>query len=169
MKKCKKCGGEKELSEYSKDKGRVSGIRDVCRLCIKVYNKNSRDKEANRGYARMYRIEHKEKCVEAQRKWKEGNPDYYRDWKRDNSGKTNSYTAKRRADKLLATPAWANQKYIDIWYVLAKSEEARTGRKVHVDHIVPLQGELVCGLHCESNMQLLFAEDNIRKSNTFVV
>ena len=71
--------------------------------------------------------------------------------------------------KTQAIPKWSNQKYIKLWYQLAIIEEERTGRKVHVDHIVPLKGKLVCGLHCEDNMQLLFAEDNISKGNKYVV
>ena len=76
--------------------------------------------------------------------------------------------AKRRATKLKATPAWANEGYIKLFYEGAKLEEKRTGRKVHVDHIVPLKGNLVCGLHCEDNMQLLFARDNMSKGNRYV-
>jgi hypothetical protein len=48
---------------------------------------------------------------------------------------------------------------------MAKLDEIKTGRKVHVDHIVPLNHRLVCGLHCEHNLQLLFSEENIKKSN----
>lgn len=41
------------------------------------------------------------------------------------------------------------------------------GRKVHVDHIVPLKGTLVCGLHCGDNMQLLTDSLNSKKHNSF--
>jgi hypothetical protein len=77
--------------------------------------------------------------------------------------------ANYRAKKLNATPTWANKKYIKLWYELAIMEEKRTGRKVHVDHIIPIRGKLVCGVHCEDNMQLLFAEDNCSKSNAFEI
>ena len=67
-----------------------------------------------------------------------------------------------------AKPDWANDKFMELWYKLAKVEERRTGKKVHVDHIIPLKGRNVCGLHCEDNMQLLFAEDNWSKGNSHV-
>lgn len=41
-------------------------------------------------------------------------------------------------------------------------------RKFHVDHIIPLQHELVCGLHVENNLQIISAERNMRKNNSFV-
>lgn len=85
-----------------------------------------------------------------------------------NKNKFIVYSAKRHATKLNATPKWANHKYITLWYILAKAEELRTGKQVHVDHIVPLQGKIVCGLHCENNMQLLFKEDNLKKSNKYM-
>jgi len=75
------------------------------------------------------------------------------------------YEAKRRSFKLKATPQWANHKYIRLFYTGAKIEEKRTGKKVHVDHIYPLNSDIVCGLHCEDNLQLLFANDNLIKSN----
>ena len=69
--------------------------------------------------------------------------------------------AKRRAMKLQATPHWANQEVIKQIY-----KEA-TEKGMHVDHIVPLNNPLVCGLHCEFNLQILPATENLRKSNKF--
>ena len=65
------------------------------------------------------------------------------------------------------TPSWARMVYMNLFYKIAKLEQERTGKMVHVDHIYPLKSDWVCGLHNEFNMQLLFAEDNIRKSNHY--
>ena len=72
--------------------------------------------------------------------------------------------AKRRATKLQAIPSWANKEHIDSIYYLA-SINRKAGHDVNVDHIVPLQSKLVCGLHCESNLQLLRGSDNMTKGN----
>ena len=89
------------------------------------------------------------------------------EWAKANPHVGNARSKKRRANKLNAQPAWTNEGYIKLFYKGAKIQEELTGRKVHVDHIVPLQGKAVCGLHCEDNLQWLFAEDNQRKSNHF--
>lgn len=68
--------------------------------------------------------------------------------------------ANRRALKLKATPSLAN---LD----LIKEIYRACPEGYHVDHVVPLQGELVCGLHVESNLQHLLAKDNLQKHNKF--
>jgi hypothetical protein len=71
----------------------------------------------------------------------------------------NAKTNKRRAYKLKAIPKWANLERIKEIY--KKCEKG-----YHVDHIIPLRGLNVCGLHVENNLQILKARDNIVKSNT---
>jgi len=77
------------------------------------------------------------------------------------------HSAKRRAAKLRSTPAWANLQAIATIYAEADRLTRETGIVHHVDHDIPLQHPLVCGLHVESNLRVLTASDNIRKSNKF--
>ena len=68
--------------------------------------------------------------------------------------------AQRKALKLKATPPWADlEKIKEIYRTCPKD--------YHVDHIIPLQGELVCGLHVETNLRHLPALENLQKHNKF--
>lgn len=49
--------------------------------------------------------------------------------------------------------------------LLAVIREVETGIRWHIDHIVPVKGNYVCGLHCSSNVRLLPASINISKKN----
>ena len=69
--------------------------------------------------------------------------------------------AKRRAVKRRATPRWADEAAMKAIYKAARE------CGMEVDHIVPLAGVSVCGLHWEGNLQLLPVSDNRRKSNHF--
>jgi 5-methylcytosine-specific restriction endonuclease McrA len=60
-----------------------------------------------------------------------------------------------------ATPPWANKGAIKAIYA-----EART-KNLQVDHIIPLRHPLICGLHVESNLQILTAMENRRKGNRY--
>ena len=66
---------------------------------------------------------------------------------------------------LKATPPWADLKKIQSFYTEAKRLTKETGIAHHVDHIYPLKGKYVSGLHCEHNLQILTATENIRKGN----
>jgi hypothetical protein len=80
--------------------------------------------------------------------------------------------AKRRAAKLQRTPVWLTSD--DHWmieqaYELAAVRTKMFGFAWHVDHIVPLQGKLVSGLHAPNNLRVIPGAENIRKSNHFQV
>ena len=75
--------------------------------------------------------------------------------------------AKRRAHKIQSTPKWYESEKIKHLYLKRSQLSKLWGIDLHVDHIVPLQGDNVCGLHCWDNLQLLEATINISKSNKF--
>ncbi len=62
---------------------------------------------------------------------------------------------------------WADHDKIRQFYALAKELTERTGVEHEVDHIYPLQGETVCGLHVETNLQILTKTANRAKGNLF--
>lgn len=70
------------------------------------------------------------------------------------------YDANRRARKLVATPRWADKAKIKEIYMNCPDG-------MHVDHVVPLAGKNVCGLHVHFNLQYLTGDENHRKGNSF--
>ena len=76
--------------------------------------------------------------------------------------------AKRRASLLARTPSWLTAEHysqINSVYWLAKLQQELTDTKYEVDHIVPLQGKTVCGLHVPWNLQIITMEQNRQKAN----
>lgn len=78
--------------------------------------------------------------------------------------KRNALARKRFISRMQRTPAWANTMEIERFYRQAALMR-RCGIDCHVDHIVPLQGDVVSGLHVETNLQILPGAENIRKRN----
>ncbi len=90
-------------------------------------------------------------------------------YRRAQPGVENAKSNARRATKLNATPVWADLGKIQQIYTLCKQISETTGVLHHVDHVVPLQGRRVCGLHVESNLRIISATENISKSNNFLI
>lgn len=139
-KACTKCGETKSLLDFYLKKESKDGRHSHCKVCRNSYRKT-------RPRASTY----KERNLEY----------YYR-----NKDKWKVIKAKRRAAKLNATPMWADKQAIDFVYYCC-SLLNKKGCDYEVDHIVPLQGNTVCGLHVHNNLQLLRKVDNRKKSNSF--
>ena len=90
-------------------------------------------------------------------------------WRKENPGHRNALKAAYKADKIRATPKWANLERIKALYQLASMLNKNTDEKWHVDHIVPLRHELVCGLHTYENLRVVTAEENMKKHNHYEV
>lgn len=82
-------------------------------------------------------------------------------------GKKAFYSQTRRASADQRTPSWANKDLISVFYTKAKFMEWFTGEAYNVDHIIPLRGKNICGLHVEYNLQVLPERENFSKGNKF--
>lgn len=128
-----------------------------------------KDPEAQRAYAR----EHYKKNIEKRKAQKaahqRANPDAYKAaterWRERNPHKEAAKAARRRTAKLQRTPSWADLDAIEAIYQECARVSQETGEPHHVDHIVPLQGVSVSGLHVPANLQIIPARDNSRKGN----
>jgi hypothetical protein len=117
------------------------------------------------------------------RRWREKNPDYAeinrerinshsRAYRRSNKRAYAAHRAAARARKANATPGWFSE-FDDLVireaYELAKKRGEVTGLPWEVDHIIPIAGVNVCGLHVAGNIQVIPRFLNRRKSNHFEV
>ncbi len=91
-------------------------------------------------------------------------------WKKNNPHKRNKHHAKRRAAKIQAGTKYFRDLYKDqvaVYYMFAKVLEKLMGEPMHVDHVIPLQGKNVSGLHIPANLQILTATANMKKGNKY--
>ena len=181
MKTCKTCGENKDLSEFNKRKGTSDGLYYYCRCCSRLKAKQHRElnKELVKEQRRNNYHKHKEKNRESRNEslrnlYKEDPMPFKTRVKSYNStlkGKATRLANKKRYElnKIQRTPSWADQEKIKLVYKKAAWLQDITDIELHVDHIIPLRGELVSGLHVENNLQILPAKENIMKSNKLEV
>jgi hypothetical protein len=96
-------------------------------------------------------------------------PVKYKDKTPEQKGKFSAYVVERRKKRDKSMPPWADRKEIQKMYIKARQLTKETGIKHEVDHIIPSNHPLVCGLHVEYNLQILTELENIAKSNSFEI
>ena len=142
-----------------------------CAVCsnLRAIQYGKENKEATRRRSRKFYDANKELCklrtVEWQRKNKERHAEKSKRWKQKNKPHLAFKSMQRRKHVRVATPPWANMDSIKLKYVEAQTMGFVSGVSHHVDHIVPLQGETVCGLHVHYNLRAIPATDNVKKGN----
>lgn len=169
-KPCTKCKLNKELTEFNKDRQKKDGLASVCRECSRLacheyYMKSSDTTRRNKNrqgmsqydvnkYMAVWRTENSVRVKNIRDKWAV-----------NNVHKIRHKNARRYAAKVDRTPLWlspADKAEIDAMYLFCQ-----VFKGFEVDHIVPLKGKIVSGLHVPWNLQVIPAELNRAKSNKF--
>lgn len=153
----------------------------------KKYDEKNRDKRS--AYAKQYRKDNPEKVKallqswikanpekikgymqKASKAWHERNPDYLKDHYKANKERYVAARARRRAAQDSATPSWltaVDKAMIQEMYDVSEARYIQTGIKHHVDHIVPINGKNVAGMHVPWNLQVITAHENLSKGWRF--
>jgi len=179
---CRLCRKDQKKKEYSTNKDKIlqkckeyriknSGKLNSSQAEYRAKNRQSIRVKQNEIYQK-----NKEERLEYARKKYAENTEVIKarvkEYTRNNRAKATALNAKYRAAKYQATPNWLKKEHlqeIQEFYTLAyELAWLNEGEILQVDHIVPLQGKTVCGLHVPWNLQILTKSNNIRKFNKLV-
>lgn len=116
---------------------------------LKIKERNLKNKEINKLKRKEYKLRNKEKIKI-----------YNHNYNKDNKQLVNFKTQRYRARKKKALPKWAD-------IVKIKKIYLNCPEGYEVDHIIPIKGKLICGLHVHNNLQYLIASENRSKGNNF--
>jgi len=191
VKQCRACLLFKPFDSFYHRSDAKDGVRADCKACVKERTRRRyySDLEKSRAEFRaLYRAK-----IEADPDWhakryaankaqytKNNRLNYERhktrrrraasDWAKRNVGKANARKQAYKVTKKQALPLWVvgdeySAFFFEEAYSLANLRTRVTGVLWHVDHIIPLRGRAVCGLHTPCNLQVIPAAINCRKSN----
>lgn len=184
---CAQCQEVKLLSDFYSRKNRPNPF-STCKQCVnsravewakenketvlkKQRERRAQNPEKERERIRLWSEKNREYLKEAARQYRKENPEAAkaaaRKWSQANKDKVTAKTVRREANKLKATPIWADHEAIAAIYEEATRRSDLYGIPFQVDHIVPLRSELVCGLHWEKNLRIITEDENRLKSNLF--
>lgn len=173
-KPCSKCGEVKDYELFSKQASTKSGRASQCKVCQSAYSKkryadNSERIKAEVKAARdKLKAESPELLRERTRRYNATNKENRAKYAKENPGVMNAKTAKYLAGKKQRTPEWLSKEQLE-QILLFYKEAARLTKVLNVphevDHIVPLQGRNVSGLHVPWNLQILTDIENQKKTN----
>lgn len=124
--------------------------------------RRERYRNDQREYARQHYKANRADYLKRAEEWKRNNPDLRREvanaYVKRYPAKALAAVRKRQAAKLQRTPAWADLKAIEAFYIACPEG-------FQVDHVVPLRGRRVSGLHVLHNLQYLPKHENMAKGN----
>jgi head-tail adaptor len=191
IKLCSTCKQEKLTSEFYKSKKLKCGFASQCKECHKLWAKINKDKvkesrkksaknETSKAKKRLWTINNREKLnkrsneLRTQKRWENRERPVKADIKQTrhnyyarNKAKWANYRTELKVCKEQATTKWSNKKSIEAIYAMARFLTAVVGIRYHVDHLVPLRSNLVCGLHTENNLSIIRANENLKKGNRY--
>lgn len=182
--KCSKCGKIKEVNIDNLHKDRIAKSNKMlmCKTCRVKMCYELTDKPSQKERHKKWREENKDKIAEYKRNYVSNNLDkislkdkeyrsriefrtkrreYEREYYKQNRSKMIALSCAYDSRVRAARPAWQDQKCINEYYKNAKI------LGLEVDHIVPVTSDLVCGLHCIDNFQMLTRKENASKGNRF--
>lgn len=122
----------------------------------KVARSAARNRETQRAKYNRWRAANPGKAKEHAKRYRDANP-----------GKILAWVATRKMRKMQATPPWARPSDFEPFYAEARRKSRETGIIHHVDHIIPIRGRKVCGLHVPWNLQVITGAENMSKHNKF--
>lgn len=177
MRICTCCEAAKPLDDFYRNAKRgtyEARCKDCFKRRVNEYAEANRERvrEGNRVAGEKFRSANREFERQRLREHARANKGKYaangREWRQANPGLNAAKEARRRAAKAKATPVWADTAAIKLIYEEAARLSKETGVQMHVDHIIPLKSDVVCGLHCEANLRVVPAVVNLSKSNRLV-
>ena len=151
-KKCNKCGLILSICNFNKHTATKDGFRNSCIECRRLENLSYRKLNPEKTRQRQKTLDKRKRLSQTY------------------NISRNARHSLRRARKNNATPKWLSEKDKELiveLYLICSMFKIYTGQSYHVDHIVPLVNDNVCGLHIPSNLRILLEKDNLSKNNTF--